>query len=785
MARQFARLTTVAAVALPLLRLGRLLQDQSEGPPWELVLITAAVLGAVFTWALASYRFGTWAIVAVNALGAGFAVLRLTAADSLLYGFVPTRETLPEVLRQLGYAYELIRFGAAPVIPVVGMIAILAAVFWALGSVAAWSDMSGRPVAGILSALVFYLQLATLDRSPPGLGWTAAFALVAAAALIAARASVDGRFGRAFDSAGRPLERESRALPAVTVAVTFLAAVLATSAFAATVPESGAINWRSRSGIGSGLYGGTSFNLFVGLQQDLLSLSDEPVFLARTSEGAPDNSQLYWKLITLDVFDGSNWIPSAQEFSRLGGARWERPDWAFSGSTVEVAAKVRVEGLREQFLPTLYSTTGLSSDVDLISDSFRVREDGSLAIDVRTRQGWEYEIRASIPRPEIARLASLTEGLSPIFQEASEAGVFAGRAVEPRFEPRPDDIDEFLELPEGFPLDVRLLAREITEVGVTRFEQALILETWFRDPSIFTYSTDVTTGHASLDLAAWLIDPDSRNFRTGYCEQFATAMGVMARAIGIPSRVVLGFTPGDIQQQGDGSSIIVVRERNAHAWVELWFDGHGWIRFDPTPRSDGANPSLGLNAIGFDPRQYVPAPEDLAAGGGNALTGERPDLDGPQIDVTGGDATPDLTTGFDGIEVPVWLRWLLAIFVAGGIVPIWRQVLRRRRLARIRTGDVTAAWEEIVDRLRDLGEEIDDTSTPVETATRFEMVPLARMYSAAVYGGLRRGDGRTAFQDAEHKIVTRYQRVHRIYGWLLPRSLVAERPISLRRRAAR
>ena len=785
MARQFARLTTAAAIALPLVRLGRLLQVQSEGPPWELVLITAAVLGGVFTWALATYRFGALTIVAVNALGATFAVLRLTAPATMTYGFIPTRETLPEVWQQLGYAYELIRFGAAPVLPVVGMIAILAVVFWGLGVGATWSDMARRPLAGILAALVFYLQLATLDRSPPGLGWTAAFALVAAAALIAARSSTDGRFGRAFDPDGRPLKRESRALPALTVALTFIAAVAATSAFATTVPESGAINWRSRSGIGSGLYGGTSFNLFVGLQQDLVSLSDDPVFLARLSEGSPANSQLYWKLITLDVFDGSNWIPSAQEFSKLGGSRWERPDWAFQGSTVEVAAKVRIEDLREQFLPTLYSPTALSSEVDLISDSFRVREDASVAIDVRTRTGWEYELRASIPQPEIARLASLAEGLSPIFQEASEAGVFNGSAVEPRFEPRPDDIAEFLELPEGLPLEVRLLAREITTDGITRFEQALILETWFRDPGIFTYSTDVSTGHGSLDLADWLMDPESRNFRTGYCEQFATAMGVMARAIGIPSRVVLGFTPGDIQQQGDGSSIVVVRERNAHAWVELWFDGHGWIRFDPTPRADGINPSLAVNAIGFDPRQYVPAPEDPAAAGGGALTGERPGLDGPEIDVTGGDATPDLTTGRGVFDIPVWLRWILAIVATGGLVPAWRQFRRRRRLARIRTGDVTAAWEEIVDRLRDLGEVIPETSTPVETATRFEMVPLAQMYSAAVYGGLRRGDGRTAFKDAEDRIASRYQRFHRIYGWLLPRSLAVERAFSPRRRSAR
>ena len=61
----------------------------------------------------------------------------------------------------------------------------------------------------------------------------------------------------------------------------------------------------------------------------------------------------------------------------------------------------------------------------------------------------------------------------------------------------------------------------ITEPGFTRFEKALILEAFFRDGDNFIYSTDVSTGHSSLDLEAWLLNPESENFRTGYCEQFA------------------------------------------------------------------------------------------------------------------------------------------------------------------------------------------------------------------------------------------------------------------------
>ncbi len=246
----------------------------------------------------------------------------------------------------------------------------------------------------------------------------------------------------------------------------------------------------------------------------------------------------------------------------------------------------------------------------------------------------------------------------------------------------------------------------------------------------------------------------------------------MARTLGLPSRIVLGFTPGDIQPQADGTDVIVVRERNAHAWVELWMDGQGWVRFDPTPRGDGANSSLSATAIGFDPREYIPAPDEPdGAETPGGTPGERPELL-PEIDVTAGDPTPDLRTGF-GLDVPVWGWWLLAVILAGAVIPLVKLVRRRRRLARIRTGDVTAAWEEIIDRLRDLGEPVEVSQTALEIAdsTHEDFVPLAELYSAAAYGGTARGDGRQAFETASDRIDRRYQRAHRALAWLVPTSL--------------
>jgi transglutaminase-like putative cysteine protease len=770
MVERLVWLTGLSAVVLSLARLGRLLQPQAEGPAWQVVLLAAVILGAVFTWVARSYRLSPVIVTVVNLAGLSVAVLRITAPTSLRAGIIPTSETLAIVQTELAFAWEILRFGAAPVLPVAGLVAVLAAVYWAVGAVGTVGALTQRPGLVTIPAIAFYLQLATLDRRSPGLGWLVAFAAVAGLAVVAMANPGNPAAGRLRARTGRLMPRVSLTAALAVAMIGATGAVVAANTLSASVPEAGTLQWRTQTGIGSGLYGGTSFNLFVGMQQSLLSLSDDPLFYATVSASAPPNRDLYWKLITLDSYDGENFIPGSQNWVKQGVTRWERPDMAFQGTTVPVAARIQIAGLRESILPTLYSPYALRSDEELIREGFRVREDGSIGIDLRTNPGWQYEIEANVPRPELGYLASLGGVLSPIFAEAAEAGAFTGEPQATRAPDRPDDITDYLELPEDTPVEVRTLARTVTQEGVSTFERALILEAWLRDNRNFSYSTNVDTGHSSLDLAEWLLDPDSNNYRTGYCEQFATAMAVMARTLGIPSRVVLGFTPGDIQQQADGSDVIVVRERNAHAWVELWLNGQGWVQFDPTPRADGANTSL-VSAVGFDLREYVPAPAEIDSTGAAVASGERPDL-GPGIDIFAGDPTPDFRPE-EGFSLPTWAWVLMGIALLVGSVPGYKAIRRRRRLAAIHTGNIDAAWDEIVDRLRDLGGDVPRFETPIEIASRHheDLVPLATIYTASAYGGRPRGDSRMAFDRADERISRRYGLADRVIASLQTRSL--------------
>ena len=309
-------------------------------------------------------------------------------------------------------------------------------------------------------------------------------------------------------------------------------------------------------------------------------------------------------------------------------------------------------------------------------------------------------------------------------------------------------------------------ARRQTAGATTRFEAAWLLQHWFRDSGDFEYSTEVSTGHDTLDLEAWLTDPDSQNYRIGYCEQFAAAMAYLGRVVGIPSRVVWGFTPGTVEQQSDGSEVIVVRDNNAHAWVEMWMDGFGWVRFDPTPRADGTLPES--VTAEFDPAPYLPE------SGEGADTLGQPGFFAESQFEEGGGAIGAASGANDGFRLTwVWLILpVLAVVVA--LVPTLKAFRRRRRIKRLREGDITAAWDEIVDRLADLGAPVSSTQTPLEFAhaTDRSLVPLASSYSATIYGN-RQGLGHVSdLTHVETWIKRSFEGRDRALASLNPRSLI-------------
>jgi len=130
----------------------------------------------------------------------------------------------------------------------------------------------------------------------------------------------------------------------------------------------------------------------------------------------------------------------------------------------------------------------------------------------------------------------------------------------------------YLQLP-GLDARVPALAKTITQRSRTAYDQATAIESYLR--SHYSYTLNLSGRPGNDPLVHFLFET-----RAGHCEYFATAMTIMLRTLGVPSREVNGFLPGEYNELGGD---YIVRASDAHSWVEAYFPGTGWVAFDPTP----------------------------------------------------------------------------------------------------------------------------------------------------------------------------------------------------------
>src|SRR5690606_1145603 len=195
--------------------------------------------------------------------------------------------------------------------------------------------------------------------------------------------------------------------------------------------------------------------------------------------------------------------------------------------------------------------------------------------------------------------------------------------------------------------------------------------------------------------------------KAGFCVQYAAAMAWLVRSADLPARVAFGFTRG--ARSGDGEARVLTN-KNLHAWTEVYFDGFGWVPFDPTPSS----PVVGAADPEWAPDPDAPADRDPSNSDGPdtpASPGANPSAgpDGEDFNEGGGLAGGLFTDGDDG--PPWWAFAVAAVVVALGALPLLqRRWLRRQRLSRrwarvgrapdVAPGTVTGADPTVADRHR-------------------------------------------------------------------------------------
>lgn len=251
-------------------------------------------------------------------------------------------------------------------------------------------------------------------------------------------------------------------------------------------------------------------------------------------------------------------------------------------------------------------------------------------------------------------------------------------------------VDEiFTELPDDVPPIVGDLAAAATEGAATEYEQAVALQDWFREEGGFTYSLDTAEGSGNEALERFL--SEGPGGRIGYCEQFASAMAVMARELGIPARVAVGF----LRPTADGPNGWSYSSLDMHAWPELYFDGAGWVRFEPTPADRASDvPDYTVPGSGdeVDPSEE-PSPTESAS---ESATAQPRPIEDSGFDA---DAAAPTDPGFPWGRVAGGLA-AAAIVAAALLLP--RLARSRRRERRLAAGSPELAWDELRDTAIDL-----------------------------------------------------------------------------------
>jgi transglutaminase-like putative cysteine protease len=745
MVYRFSWIAGIAAIALAFWQLSSVLRDSVVGTPWQIAILAATLLGAGITWAAIAYRAPAWIIAVLN-IGVFVILAGLVVAPDTLFFVLPTADTWAVVSSELNRAFDIIRHSVEPVRPVPGLILLISLLFWTLGFLLTAGLLNDRPFVALLTPLIVAVQFAIIDRRPKSLAHLAVFILVVAFVLIAVRADERDRGTGRLQRVNASAPPSSRPTPAIAVLVsaTVIAGLLAVGLMGNRVPSDGFVTWRSPSGYVDGYAGGTaSYNPFAGIKAGLIDQTDNPLFVADI-EGA-DPSTVRFRTVTLNVYSDGRWATDRIYGFPLDEEPWIDESHRYRGDTTEIRADITIQNLGQRWLPAPATPSAAQAARDGDTRSIRVRRlDGSLDLQDPTYEGMQYTVWADIPTytPRIlAQLARTDSGvLSPLFQAAEDDGraipalVIGSEVIEL------DNEEFWVEIPDDLGPGVAALATARTTNMTTNFEKALALELYFRLSGEFVYDAEVPPQYTTGDVSDWLTDDDNPYARHGYCEQFATSMALMGRSIGIPSRVVLGFTPGD---PGKGN-LVQVRDKNAHAWVEMWVPAYGWMAFDPTPRSGYAAPTANeslAEILGFSLAEYgdeIPDPEVAETDGGNALGGPLSPRD--QREPGFAPVRGAAVAGSSWIDIPAWASWLVGLaavmVVATVAIPVTKWWRRRRRFTRLKEGDIAAAWEDITDRLADLGDPVRSSATPIETAESIDesFLPLAYTYGASLYG---------------------------------------------------
>lgn len=731
---------TVAIGALTLsvaLGFGRLFADASFLVP---VVLTTLVAHGVSWWCR---RHDLPAAVAA---GATVAAVTLIAAWTLFghttaYG-VPLPGTLRAALDALDAARGVFAVVKAPADVLPGF--VLATIL-ALGLSAALADWTAFRLQATFEAIIptftLFLFTAALGTERHRT-WAVALFVAAALGFVVVQGLAGSNRGGAWFG-GRPgngLGALARNAAILGVVALLLALSIGPRLPA---PEDPVVKYKNQVR-GDGPTNRATVSPLVDIRGRLVERSGIEVFTVRS------NVASYWRLTSLDDFDGNVWTSSdtyRETGGRVGTDEALRPGVPAALATQEYA----VSALASIWLPVAFRP----QQIDGIDDISYNRDSASIITPAETTDGSTYEVKSAVPQ------------LTPELLNTAPAQAPADLA------------EQYLALPSISPRVVEE-AKRIVASARTPYEKARALQDHFHKGN-FRYDLNARPGHDSRALENFLLGT-----RRGYCEQFAGTYAVLARIVGLPARVAVGFTPGE---SIDG--VYHVRDEHAHAWPEVYLHGFGWVAFEPTPGRGAPN-----NAA-YTGRPVDQEDTTTAAPGATTSTTGLPAEDDTAPTTTPESAAEESTVDLnaeDSPGLPTIVKFLLA---ALGVVIGWAALvpalhLRRRRARHASTGPaaaVLAQWLDTTEALAAAGVSRRPTETMGEYADRAASAAtldsdvakaLRRLAAAAAAAAYSRGEVpaeivATAGEDGRLVRAAVFEQVSigsRLGWWLDPRPLV-------------
>jgi transglutaminase-like putative cysteine protease len=663
------RLTVVGAVAamLSVLPLGAVTETES----WTVPAAAAIALVAGIGFGLRRLHVPRLLVPVGQLVALVWWLGVVVAGDVAWFGVIPNVAWAERLFTVFGDGLDAVVQYAAPVPVERGMLLLLVA---GAGLVALLVDLFavgfGRvPLAGLALGAVYAVAASVV---PGGLSWIW-FVLPAAGflgLLVAEGRTRVVRWGRSAGPSpthsGIPetdsLARNGRRVGAVAIA--------ASVALPAVLPglAEGIFGFGSGTGGGSGRQIQTD-NPIVDLKGELEQPDDEVVLEYETDDPSPR----YLRRAALDVFDGDEWktsnreVPEAQRVVRGMGPP---PGLSLTSDTTTTAFRIEIgeDNYDSRWLPLPYP-----------------------AAEVQIEGDWRYD------RPTLD-VVSTEDDAGGISYTMRRHDIDASAAALRLAGPPGEEVDDMLALPDEIPEDVVTSAQRVTADAGTAFDKAAALQAWFR--TAFRYELATEPGTSSSDLVNFLEN------REGYCEQYAAAMAIMARIVDIPARVAVGYLKGERDEDGQW----VVRANDAHAWPELYFEGTGWVAFEPTPATrTGSPPAWTVPPDDGDEDDGVtPA---APPGGVGSADGVAPGVQPGDLGATSGSGdTDDQSSPWPVVAISVGGAMLLAALPSA--VARGRRTLRWRRAGSDPVHAAEAAWSDLRDTVRDAGFDWDPSATP-------------------------------------------------------------------------